>query len=126
MDYLVYVAHNAEPLQFFVWYCDYVERWSQLLPRQKSLAPVWDPCKAKTTTHIRYSHKRAKSERLSKILTIMEREAKGVKDEQKQPPPERRPRRSQSISSTNFSLPRSPSSVVTSPTDPQLDWQPCE
>ncbi|KAK1836192.1 hypothetical protein QBC39DRAFT_410756 [Podospora conica] len=41
MDYLVYVAKSAEDLQFFLWYYHYVQRWSQLLPRQKLLSPAW-------------------------------------------------------------------------------------
>ncbi|KAK0741054.1 hypothetical protein B0T18DRAFT_449523 [Schizothecium vesticola] len=41
MDYLVYVEHSAEDLQFFLWYYHYLQRWSQLLPRQKLLSPAW-------------------------------------------------------------------------------------
>lgn len=43
MDYLVFVEHDAECLQFFLWYIDYAERWSRLLPRQRFLSPRWDP-----------------------------------------------------------------------------------
>lgn len=41
MDYLVYVSHSAEDLQFFLWYYHYIHRWSLLLPRQKLLSPAW-------------------------------------------------------------------------------------
>ncbi|CAK7223572.1 hypothetical protein SCUCBS95973_005224 [Sporothrix curviconia] len=46
MDYLYYVEHRAENFQFFLWYCDYVERWSRLLPHQRQLAPIWGPAEA--------------------------------------------------------------------------------
>lgn len=46
MDYLYYVERGAENLQFFLWYCDYVERWSRLLPQQRQMAPVWGPAEA--------------------------------------------------------------------------------
>jgi hypothetical protein len=42
MDYLVYVEQCAEPLQFFLWYCDYIERWRDLTPEQKAMTPKWD------------------------------------------------------------------------------------
>jgi hypothetical protein len=79
MDYLVYVEHEAEPLQFFLWYCDYVERWSKLSAQQKALSPVWDGSLAGSGSgsgsgsreHVRYSHRRATSERMAKILRIM-------------------------------------------------------
>lgn len=43
MDYLVYVEGNAEYLQFFWWYCDYIRRWTKLSPRKKARSPKWDP-----------------------------------------------------------------------------------
>lgn len=46
MDYLYYEERRAENLQFFLWYCDYVERWSRLLPHQRQMAPVWGPAEA--------------------------------------------------------------------------------
>ena len=75
MDYLVYVEHNAEVLQFFLWYCEYIRRWSHLEPKQKELSPVWDAEKARKkprSRYITYSHKRAKGEKMNKIITIME------------------------------------------------------
>ncbi|KAK4250115.1 hypothetical protein C7999DRAFT_38827 [Corynascus novoguineensis] len=74
MDYLVHVEHNAEPLQFFLWYWDYIERWSTLLPRQKALSPPWDPEKAANprSHFIKYNHKRERSSKMSKVLAIME------------------------------------------------------
>ena len=41
MDYLVYIEHNAENLQFWLWYQDYVERFDALPGNQKKLSPEW-------------------------------------------------------------------------------------
>jgi hypothetical protein len=125
MDYLVYVEQNAEPLQFFLWYCDYVDRWSKLLPRQKALAPVWDASRRWQPEHVRYSHRRAKSERLTKILGIMEREAKQAQDEHEHPwrPSSESHKRSQSSASCSSTW--SPLSSLSSPVEPHPDWQPC-
>jgi len=96
MSYLLQMKHDVEPLQFFLWYCDYVQRWSTLLPRQKTLSPPWIRiiwammCKrsiiitgygGKGSTNkqqqqlgmfIRYSHKRARSAKMIKLVAIME------------------------------------------------------
>ena len=39
MDYLLYVEHSAESLQFYLWYKDYVRRWRTLPSGQKYLSP---------------------------------------------------------------------------------------
>lgn len=41
MDYLVYVEHNAENLQFYLWYQDYCKRFDALPASEKALAPEW-------------------------------------------------------------------------------------
>lgn len=41
MDFLVYIEHDAENLQFYLWYRDYVKRWSELPQREQALAPEW-------------------------------------------------------------------------------------
>lgn len=41
MDFLVYIEHDAENLQFFLWYRDYLKRWSELPEREQKLAPEW-------------------------------------------------------------------------------------
>ncbi|RDW89173.1 hypothetical protein BP6252_01205 [Coleophoma cylindrospora] len=43
MDYLVYVEHNAENLQFYLWYQEYVRRFESLPESQKVLSPEWKP-----------------------------------------------------------------------------------
>lgn len=41
MDYLVYVTHDAENLQFYLWLQDYTERFDALKPDRKTLSPEW-------------------------------------------------------------------------------------
>jgi hypothetical protein len=43
MDYLVYIEHNAENLQFFLWYKDYCKRFEALPEREKSLSSPFYP-----------------------------------------------------------------------------------
>jgi len=121
MDYLVYVEHNAEFLQFFLWYYDYIQRWSGLLPRQKALSPVWDPEKAHEprSRFITYSHKRARSQKMNKIISIMEMES------------DRQPGDSlaedEGRKSTSSSRPRTPPPALLSPTESiKGDFQPCK
>ncbi|KAK0674616.1 hypothetical protein QBC41DRAFT_264143 [Cercophora samala] len=74
--YLTHSTHSPETLQFFLWYWDYVQRWSQLLPRQKALSPAWDPEKAaegpRAARFVTYSHKRARSLKMEKVLAVMD------------------------------------------------------
>ena len=41
MNYLIYIEHAAENLQFFLWYRDYARRFDALKTTEKVLAPVW-------------------------------------------------------------------------------------
>ena len=42
MDFLKYIEHNAENLQFFLWYKDYVKRFFQMPEsRSRNLRPEW-------------------------------------------------------------------------------------
>jgi hypothetical protein len=43
MDYLVYIEHNAENLQFFLWYKDYARRFNELPEAEQKLSPEWVP-----------------------------------------------------------------------------------
>lgn len=43
MNYLIYIEHSAENLQFFLWYKDYIKRFNNLPDNEKALAPVWTP-----------------------------------------------------------------------------------
>lgn len=42
MDFLVYIELSAENLQFYLWYQDYVKRFSQLPENEKALVPEWN------------------------------------------------------------------------------------
>lgn len=41
MNYLIYIEHSAENLQFFLWYRDYARRFKEANTSDKSLAPEW-------------------------------------------------------------------------------------
>ncbi|KAK0634600.1 hypothetical protein B0T17DRAFT_611583 [Bombardia bombarda] len=127
-DYLNYIEHKAESLQFFLWYCDYIQRWSNLLPRQKALSPSWDSSRTAEPTSssrfITYSHKRARSDKMTKIISIMEM---GSENQATDFANEERGRKGSTSSSfNNIPQPRTPSSAsMMSPTDSvRVDWQP--
>jgi hypothetical protein len=49
MDYLVYVEHDAENLQFYLWLQDYTKRFEEdLKPEEQKLSPEWSPEKFQT------------------------------------------------------------------------------
>ncbi|KAI4262660.1 MAG: hypothetical protein L6R42_002161 [Xanthoria sp. 1 TBL-2021] len=41
MNYLIYIEHAAENLQFFLWYKDYIRRFDLLSENERRLAPEW-------------------------------------------------------------------------------------
>jgi hypothetical protein len=41
MDYLLYVEHAAENLQFYLWFDDYSRRFKAIPESQKILSPKW-------------------------------------------------------------------------------------
>lgn len=41
MNYLKYIEHAAENLQFWLWFRDYAKRFSELPPSERCLAPEW-------------------------------------------------------------------------------------
>ena len=41
MNYLKYIEHAAENLQFFLWHRDYTRRFSELTSRERQLSPEW-------------------------------------------------------------------------------------
>jgi hypothetical protein len=41
MNYLIYIEHSAENLQFFLWYRDYVKRFNEAPISETALAPEW-------------------------------------------------------------------------------------
>lgn len=41
MDFLCYIEHDAENLQFYLWHRDYCKRFAALSESQQRLAPKW-------------------------------------------------------------------------------------
>ncbi|KAI1212541.1 uncharacterized protein F4807DRAFT_450223 [Annulohypoxylon truncatum] len=41
MNYLIYIEHAAENLQFFLWYRDYVKRFNEINISEAQLSPEW-------------------------------------------------------------------------------------
>ena len=41
MDYLIYISHDAENLQFYLWLQSYTKRFEALPLTEKSLSPEW-------------------------------------------------------------------------------------
>ena len=46
MNYLVYIEHSAENLQFYLWFKDYQKRFSQLSRSEAVLSPEWTKAQA--------------------------------------------------------------------------------
>lgn len=53
MDFLVYVEHDAENLQFYLWYKDYVRRFEALSDHEKKLSREWVPESTELTTFVK-------------------------------------------------------------------------
>ncbi|KAI1858577.1 hypothetical protein JX265_010670 [Neoarthrinium moseri] len=109
MDYLMYVEYNAECLQFFLWYCDYVERWSKLPQEERDSSPMIPSNKGAVNRrkHARTNSYTEKTERFNRILAILEKSPKH--DSTVSKPVGRKSRRNDSVS-TNYSWPRPTSS----------------
>ncbi|MCJ1453950.1 hypothetical protein MMC28_004299 [Mycoblastus sanguinarius] len=43
LDYLTYVTHDAENLQFYLWMVDYHQRFFRAPKAEKELSPIWKP-----------------------------------------------------------------------------------
>ncbi|EEY19286.1 conserved hypothetical protein [Verticillium alfalfae VaMs.102] len=124
MDYLVYVEQNAEPLQFFLWYCGYVQSWMELDAHERALVPRWDPADAEARAaaktdadrkrrgpRVAMSGRYRRARNASKVSNILEiLDADGEEKEEKQllgsaSPASSRP-------SKNFSRPSAPPGTV--------------
>lgn len=106
MDYLLYVEREAEALQFYLWYYDYVRRWAKLSVAERAAAPKWESGDERATAQSRKGSFGGGRKRSSSALDILDCEAGEPRGYH------RRHRRHQS-SATNFSLPRSPEAVAT-------------
>lgn len=70
MGYLAFEEQNAEMLHFFLWFCGYVSRWSQLPADEKMQSPPLKQPRPKPFAV--HSHRRADSERFNRILDILD------------------------------------------------------
>jgi hypothetical protein len=59
MDYLIYVERNAENLQFYLWYIDYVRRWNELPAKDRALSPKWEPESVETQNLVKEKDRRS-------------------------------------------------------------------
>ncbi|KAI1803493.1 hypothetical protein F4811DRAFT_344870 [Daldinia bambusicola] len=50
MNYLMYIEHSAENLQFFLWYRDYVKRFNEASTSDTKLSPEWTQAMEDETT----------------------------------------------------------------------------
>ena len=46
MNYLIYIEHDAENLQFYLWFQDYSARFEKLPASEKVLSPAWNQSQA--------------------------------------------------------------------------------
>lgn len=60
MNYLKYIEHDAENLQFFLWYRDYCQRFDQLPATDKDLSPEWTMAQAEADTMVSQPNLRKK------------------------------------------------------------------
>ncbi|RMZ91873.1 hypothetical protein DV736_g917, partial [Chaetothyriales sp. CBS 134916] len=63
MDFLVYIEHSAENLQFYLWYRNYVNRFFQLPERVQKLSPEWTDAQAQAERNA------AEKEKVLKTIT---------------------------------------------------------
>ncbi|KAI5210251.1 hypothetical protein AUEXF2481DRAFT_25054 [Aureobasidium subglaciale EXF-2481] len=68
MNYLKYIEHSAENLQFYLWYKDYVERFDNLPASEKALSPEWSAAQMDAETARPARRKRAPTE----IATVLQ------------------------------------------------------
>ncbi|KAI1092897.1 hypothetical protein F5B19DRAFT_452189 [Rostrohypoxylon terebratum] len=96
MNYLIYIEHAAENLQFFLWYRDYAKRFNELNNSEAQLSPEWTQAmEDEVTTKIQKDavDKMRKEPRVAVIFkgTDFEKGASGtvveIKDPFSTPPP---------------------------------------
>jgi len=69
----VYVEHNAENLQFFLWYRDYVRRFEALPEKERVLSPEWIPESKETPNLSKDPEKEARKKgKRETIATLMD------------------------------------------------------
>ena len=77
MNYLKYIEHDAENLQFYLWYKDYVQRFANLPDSEKCLSPEWTAEQAQADTaayHARVNSKKMATDTTAAIKAFEKEE----------------------------------------------------
>lgn len=126
MDYLVYVQHQAEDLQFYLWYINYIPRWKALSSRQKALSPAWEPGKAIKGPKFRlipHLNNQKRNEKMTKILTLLKETDVEDKPEEAETAWRCPPIKTSFSPDDDFARPGTPPPQKTSPVEPpKPDW----
>lgn len=135
MDYLVYIEHNAENLQFFLWYRDYERRFNALPEMERALSPEWVPDTKEIPNLAKDPEKEATKAKRNTIKAMMENgyDSKGAalftEDREVAVPEDRHTSIFKDDGST---IVASISEVTATPSTAEvtaqagLKWQPCE
>jgi hypothetical protein len=77
MDYLVYIEYNAENLQFFLWYKDYVKRFEALSEKEQALSKPWAPAENNEVPDLVKKEEKTEKKKLRRTIpgTVREDEA---------------------------------------------------
>jgi hypothetical protein len=62
LNAVVYIAHDAENLQFYLWLQDYTKRFNELKPEERALSPEWKMESTPAMEEGAIAHKKSKSE----------------------------------------------------------------
>lgn len=65
MNYMKYIEHDAENLQFFLWFRDYCQRFENLPASEKALSPAW------TTAQVESDAQAVKSARGKRVDPVI-------------------------------------------------------
>lgn len=125
MDYLVYVEHDAENLQFFLWFCGYVEKWSQLPESERERSPAWGVGKrTNVRPHSRSERLGESADKLNRILAILDR---GTTTIEQAASTKELDSKKENADKT-FSMLQTPATGVETKEDDRKDWQwqPCK
>jgi hypothetical protein len=61
MDFLKYIEHSAENLQFYLWFKDYIQRFEALPESARALSPEWTQAQEEAEVTTNHNHHRQKS-----------------------------------------------------------------
>ncbi|KAI1083721.1 hypothetical protein F5B20DRAFT_594396 [Whalleya microplaca] len=126
--YITYVEHDAGNLQFFFWYCDYVQRWSRLPQSKKALSPVWRSARrrANPKSTLQSMDFRDTAEKLDRILEILDQCTPTMTTGDQVMATDNKPTTKIDSVDTNFSRPRTPTATTRpgATNEAQTEWEP--